>query len=495
MQLDFTMAKNIKETEIITLIDLFSTDEFEAFCKWLGVKNIEASAKSDKLHHLLLCMRNRQTNETTETIREKIYANEPDKDKIAFNKLWSKLHAQVENFIIYHKIEQNKIEKERILLEILIEKKAEKKLIEHQLKQWAKAINQHHAQDLAYYKAKIKMLEYHLEYDILFSIKIKVDRADLLKTKEIALTIEYLKEGCIFLTNKEKGISIFQRETLRKWVADIKNIAHLAENDLINIYLQLYDLLRQDIAMTTTDDLQKIVEILKREAQKKERILLSMSEIINIYRAMLNKAIALIKYHKKAEKYLVYLASLYELGLDNELLYVNGIIPAKDYRNIVLCWIDLQYPIGYIEHKISKLQLPDNKEIIYLMKAIFHFEKREYQEMISMITKASVSLSIDYYRYQLLLLEKKAKITIYTPKTDIASVAKSCSDYAKQLRNAENSHIYRVEALIHEFELLAALAKKQREKVLEKSKIAEEQKFFFITHKWWEAQLAEYQNP
>lgn len=151
----------------------------------------------------------------------------------------------------------------------------------------------------------------------------------------------------------------------------------------ITVYHAVYEMLQQESTAYYFSALQSVQD---------NRKAFSVTEQTLLYNYLMNYCIARI--NRNDTRFLQELFGLYKIQLSNDLLLEDGYLSEWDYKNIVTTALrlgDLTWAVSFIEEYRAALR-PEARDNAYRFnKAAYHYEAKEYDEVLGLLTQVEYS--------------------------------------------------------------------------------------------------------
>ena len=294
-----------------------------------------------------------------------------------FASIISKLLKLLEDFLAYEAFNEKIGEKELLILHNMRKRKLEKHFRAYE-KQLEKQLFDHVQQSADNHYLSMQFAE---EQDKWFieqggrvhhiALQLQSDRLDLY------YLIEKLKIACDMLNRNRVTNATY----VCNWINEIYQIAESEsitnENQLLSAYHLTYAMLSE----RSEDKYLKLRQFLENNLNY-----ISREDLISLYGYALNFCIGLVNSGKLM--YFSEILVLYKSMLKEDLLLIEGFLPAWEYKNIVTAALrsnDLEWAENFLETYKSKLEASQQENAYTYNLASFYFECSRYKEALRLL--------------------------------------------------------------------------------------------------------------
>ena len=294
-----------------------------------------------------------------------------------FASIISKLLKLLEDFMAYESFNSKTGEKELLILQHMRKRKLEKHFRAYE-KQLEKQLFDHVQQSADNHYLSMQFAE---EQDKWFieqggrvhhiALQLQSDRLDLY------YLIEKLKIACDMLNRNRVSNASY----VCNWIDEIYQIS---DSELITNENQLLSAYHLTYAMLTERSEEKYLKL--RQFLENNLKNISREDLISLYGYALNFCIGLVNSGK-----LIYFSEilvLYKSMLKEDLLLIEGFLPAWEYKNIVTAALrsnDLEWAENFLETYKSKLEASQQENAYTYNLASFYFECSRYKEALRLL--------------------------------------------------------------------------------------------------------------
>lgn len=294
-----------------------------------------------------------------------------------FASIISKLLKLLEDFMAFESFNSKKGEKELLVLQNMRKRKLEKHFRAYE-KQLEKYLSDSVQQNTSAYFQSMQFAE---EQDKLFIEQggrvhhfALQQQSNLL---DLYYLIEKLKIACDML-NRNK---VSNASYVCKWIEEIYQIA---ESELFTNENQLLTAYHLTYSMLVVSSEEKYLQL--RQFLENNLPYISNEDLVNLYGYALNFCIGLVNSGKL--EYFKEILALYKSMLKEDLLLIEGYLPAWEYKNIVTAALrsnDLEWAENFLETYKSKLEASQQENAYTYNLASFYFECSRYKEALRLL--------------------------------------------------------------------------------------------------------------
>lgn len=343
-------------------------------------KNDKLTSHFDYLFHLI------KQDELGNLVKEKLWeATHPKKkfNDTKFRKLNTDLLRLIEEFLAIEGFQKNPLHKANYLLKAIAEKKIDK--LYNSTINTVKRLSKNQLEKSASY--------YYYQYQIeknIFNLTSEFERKTQSKTELSNFNITQIAENLdiFFLTEKMKYLN-----TLHTWQNVTKHEETIQfTDDLINQIKKIdyqsypplnihYIIYLSTLEPDNDNHYQKLVENIEAHISSFPK-----EEAKDIFEAAINYCVR--KANSGQSKYLEELFKLYNIGLDSEIMLVNGEITPTSFRNICFCSLRLQkyeWTENFINQYSGRLDEKYRDNAVTFNLARVYWYKKEFEKVIELL--------------------------------------------------------------------------------------------------------------
>lgn len=294
-----------------------------------------------------------------------------------FASIISKLLKLLEDFMAYESFNSKTGEKELLILQHMRKRKLEKhfrayeKQLEKQLFDNVQQSADNHYLSMQFAEEQDKWFIEQGGRVHHIALQLQSDRLDLY------YLIEKLKIACDMLNRNRVSNATY----VCNWIDEIYQITESEsiknENQLLSAYHLTYAMLSE----RSEDKYLKLKQFLESNLNY-----ISREDLVSLYGYALNFCIGLVNSGK-----LIYFSEilvLYKSMLKEDLLLIEGYLPAWEYKNIVTAALrsnDLEWAENFLETYKSKLEASQQENAYTYNLASFYFECSKYKEALRLL--------------------------------------------------------------------------------------------------------------
>ncbi|NRB61745.1 MAG: hypothetical protein HRU40_01720 [Saprospiraceae bacterium] len=315
---------------------------------------------------------------------EKVVMSHPDIKTGSFAPVLTYAQRLLESFFAMESFLHDDFQQQLYLLQQLRHRKQTEPYERH-LKKAQKILDKNRKQDARHLFHRFQLGYETGEY---FVLQEKRQADTSLQERQNAFDLyfisEKLRDACEIQVRQEIMKGEYELRFLGPILEDIR--CHLEKYQSIPaifIFYSLYQMLREEDHQYYFAALHTIQE---------NKMAFDRPDLITIYNYLMNFCIARINRNDKG--FLQELFTLYKLQLSDDLLLDDGYLSEWDYKNIVTTALrlnELPWAIQFIE-EYKALLLPGSRENAYRFnKASYHYEAREYDSVLELLTQVEYS--------------------------------------------------------------------------------------------------------
>jgi hypothetical protein len=294
-----------------------------------------------------------------------------------FASIISKLLKLLEDFLAYEAFNEKTGEKELLTLKCIRKRKLEKhfksyeKILEKQISETIQQSSDTNHLSMLFAEEQDRWFIEQGGRVFHFALQKQSDELDSY------YLVEKLKIACDMLNRNRVSNASYEC----KWIDNIYEIAIaeslLKDSVLLLAYRQTYEMLME----YSEEKYFELKQLLENNHQK-----ISSDDLKNLYGYALNFCIGLVNSGKL--QYFSEILALYKSMLRENLLFIEGYLPAWEYKNIVTAALrsnDLEWAESFLENYKSKLE-PAHQENSYTYNmSSFLFECSRYKEALRLL--------------------------------------------------------------------------------------------------------------
>ena len=360
----------MKKRKVFSLLDLLSPKEQHKFGRWLrGEVNVNKS--------LLLHLFDLMTKERNEKpIWDALFPKLPFK-AAKLRKLFNQLSVLLEDFIAIESFRQDKQLRNLQLIQELNHRNANDIFMQTHNQAQKVWINEG-VKDHLYYWAQYKLAFERREFEAKMGIKPATDA--------IQEILHYLDAWII---HEKKFMDVIHAYTSKKYknhthiiqIDDLtkKNQVSMPSSIVLEIYEKLYNLFQHH-----PYDCSSLIQDLRHYKK-----LFSLHIFQNLYTLLFNYLVQ--RYNKEnSEELGVQILTVYEWGIEDQLIFVDGLLYPQHYKNLVIIALKLKLPekARYYLNTYQKYLSEHERDDLYaLCHAFCLFEEGDFKAVVKVLQR------------------------------------------------------------------------------------------------------------
>ena len=416
----------MRNSKLIDLFSVLTKTELREFGNYLKAFSQKEKKKEFKLYELLKQYYPEFPEKKIEksVLMKKIFPEVDSKDTKKITDLMSNLSIILDEFLVLTTIRNNKLEMDKQLLKVYQERKLDKLFLKKhdqvskRIKKLPNRDNEYH-----YELYLLNIAAYgHPFRDVLFSDKLvnglfEEMNGHLDEHYFISKLILYLEK-----LNRSKYRDFYTKEDFSVVIA-----SYTQENELLTN--PIYELIQILIEAFKNDDYSNYPKL--KETFIKNIHLLNPLNRMAFYSLSMNYCNRAYNYEKVK---LSEMLSLYKLGVNENLLTINGYFPQFVFNNIISIGCQLQdfnWISNFIkdhEHKLNEKVKSDN---IALAWSFFHFYKKDFQKTLDYVNQ------IEFNDEQYKVKGKSLQIRSFYELKEFLAIESLCIAVKQSLRRSK----------------------------------------------------------
>lgn len=359
----------MKETKLLQLMKGLSAEDLRQIQKMMKSPFFTSNENLAQLFSLLRSHHPEMDAQKIE--KQKVFVKLfPDHkySDIKLRNLNSDLVRIIEDYLIYKEIKADKFARKKKLIKVYKEK-GHLELFRQTLKDLMSDLEQSPFRDHLYYQ---EMLE------------LKLLQLEFVEIKKPELRYETLKEWEDTLNHFVSLSKARHRMTLKSLKKIVKH-AKQEESDETEEENILYVRYKEFETLYDSED-EELFEYLRKNFEEKIKGIrpVLQREFCSL---LINFAIQQMRFDD--EKYNQIVLSLYKLGLEHQLIFVNDGMPLHTaYYNIVVCGTkakDFEWTLHFIEKYKSFLSEEIKEESVALSLSVYHYHQKDFSKAIDLL--------------------------------------------------------------------------------------------------------------
>ena len=431
----------MKETRIYSLLNNSNKTKLNRFGKYLASpyfnKNNALLILGDKLISAIKKGAEPETNLVMWSICKG--SNIPYND-LKFRKLCNELLDRFENFLIIEELENDKLLKSNLLLSSIKNNKFET-LAEKHISKSSKLIDRQADQSAEFY------LQKHFYEKTIFNLKTDYEKKENISSTlnklrfqdySVNLHAFYVTENLRHATHMLFWRRMFKTDIIIDvgYTLDIIEKYKLGEFPAVKIYHLMY------LIMSDEGNDETFLLLKKMAAEQIE--IFPKSERREVLDALLTYC---IKETNRGESgFYEHLLSIYDWGIDSEIMLENGFVSPTTFRNYVLAGLrygSFEEVEHFIHERSSLLEKKYRENAMNFNLARVNFYKKDYDSVISFLNK--VSYADVFYAVESRMLLQAA----YFEKNEFDALESTIDAFTKFLRRDKTLETFKASGYIN----------------------------------------------